>query len=55
MTASIISQPKQSSVELATMQVMDYAITIDNTIGTIEARFVEDGNNDGRLTYQENE
>ena len=31
-----------------------YAITIDNTIGTIEARFVEDGNNDGRLTYQEN-
>ena len=31
-----------------------YAITIDNTIGTIEARFFEDGNNDGRLTYQEN-
>ena len=31
-----------------------YAITIDNTIGTIEARFVEDGNNNGILTYQEN-
>ena len=31
-----------------------YAITIDNTIGTIEARFVEDGDNNGRLTYQEN-
>ena len=27
---------------------------VDVTIGTIEARFVEDGNNDGRLTYQEN-
>ena len=31
-----------------------YAITIDNTIGTIEARFVEDRNDDHRLTLKEN-
>ena len=31
-----------------------YAITIDNTIGTIEARFVEDRNDDHILTLKEN-
>ena len=31
-----------------------YAITIDNTIGTIEARFVEDTNDNHRLTLKEN-